>query len=186
MKGAAYSCLVSPRNHPGEMSWDGGPYLNELGRDQGPPCLDMVLQVGTGRLCGDSGVLVDLLELVGVIEPEGETQVRPCFVPWVPPLHPIVALTHSQGHYTIWMDVLCPPPPWPRPGLNNTLGPTPRPSPEAPWPGGTVRSIWPCSPWGSESAERALGSKSPPGTATPLLLAHPARQQTGTHLFFRD
>lgn len=54
--------------------------------------------MGTGRLVGDSGVLVDLLGLVVVIEPEGETQVRPRFAPWVPPLHPIVALTHSQGH----------------------------------------------------------------------------------------
>lgn len=57
-----------------------------------------MLQVGTGRDVGASGVLVDLLGLVVVIVTEGETQVRPRFVPWVPSLRSSVVLTHSQGH----------------------------------------------------------------------------------------
>lgn len=35
-------------------------------------CLDMVLQVGTGRLAGRLRGACGPLELVGVIEPEGE------------------------------------------------------------------------------------------------------------------
>ena len=93
----AYYSPVSPRNHPGEMSWDGGPLLMRLARIRGL-LLDTALQVGTAKVVGDSGVLVDLLGLVAVIETEGETQIRLRFTPWVPPLCPSVVLTHSQGH----------------------------------------------------------------------------------------
>ena len=64
----------------------------------GASCPDTALQVGTAKVVGDSGVLVDLLGLVAVIETEGETQIRLRFTPWVPPLCPSVVLTHSQGH----------------------------------------------------------------------------------------
>ena len=55
----------------------------------GASCPDTALQVGTAKVVGDSGVLVDLLGLVAVIETEGETQVRPHFAPWVPPSVPV-------------------------------------------------------------------------------------------------
>ena len=55
----------------------------------GASCPDTALQVGTAQVVGDSGVLVDLLGLVVVIETEGETQVRPCFTPWVPASIPV-------------------------------------------------------------------------------------------------
>lgn len=45
--------------------------------------------MGTDRVVGDSGVLVDLLGLVVVIVTEGETQVRPRFCPLGPPSVPV-------------------------------------------------------------------------------------------------
>ena len=55
----------------------------------GASCSDTALQVGTAKVVGDSGVLVDLLGLVVVIETEGETQVRPRFAPWGPASVPV-------------------------------------------------------------------------------------------------
>ena len=55
----------------------------------GASCSDTALQVGTAKVLGDSGVLVDLLGLVVVIETEGEAQVRPRFAPWGPASVPV-------------------------------------------------------------------------------------------------